>query len=316
MKKVVIFLLMICNFLNADYNQIKIQDYVNIVAMQNSINIVTDKELEKTFDFFINKEMSQQVSINVLQEILFQNGYTLQRQSQDYYIIKSKDDILINKIEIFNIQHANTNDLKDKADEILKGYFKSVKTVTTKNRQKNTTPLKERTPNANDSSTKIQETEERINYAINVLDNKTISVTYKDEFVPQVIKTIIHAMDTPKKQIKVKVKIYEVNTDALKEFSTNLGFGLQSDNLDFSTSSSVADGIVTFDNALKASTNLATPIQTIMSVNTLINALEKQGDAKLTAEPSVYIYEGKKAKLTEGKTYPIRSNDTQISNNI
>ncbi|MBU1658340.1 hypothetical protein KKG72_04720 [bacterium] len=309
MKKIIITALIICN-LFADYNNLKIQDYVNIVSIQNDINIATDKNIEKEFNFYINKEIDKQVSIEVLQELLDSNGFILQKKSNNYYIIKSKEDLLINKIEIFNIKFADTKQIKENTEEILKGYFRNIKTIKMKNHKQEITPFEERKSGANNSTTQVEETEERINYAITVLDNKTISVTYKDEFVPQVMRSIIDSMDFKPTRIRVKVKIYEVSTDALKEYSTDLGLSGQIGTATLGGSTSSSSGIINLG-AIDAS--LTIPENTF-SLSAAITALEKKGKAKITAEPSVLLYEGKSSKLIEGKTYPIRTDTTQVSN--
>ena len=48
--KLIIFLVLLNNLLYSDYTRMKICDFVNIVATQNSINIATDKKIEKEFD--------------------------------------------------------------------------------------------------------------------------------------------------------------------------------------------------------------------------------------------------------------------------
>jgi len=57
-----------------------------------------------------------------------------------------------------------------------------------------------------------------------------------------------------------------------------------------------------------------TPNLNTLGINAVITALEKNGDAKLKSEPSVLLYEGKSSKLTQGKTFPIREQNTKVNN--
>ena len=208
MKRIVIAIfLVMMNNLFADYTDMKIQDYINIVATQNKINIATDKSIEKNFNFYINRSIKGQTNINVLKELLDANGYVLMKKNDNYYIIKNKEDLLINKIQIYKLNYADTKKVKTQVEQILKGYFKNIKRVKTSQGTKNFTPMQERKAGAGNSSIKTTETEERVEYSINVLDNKSIAVTYKDEFVPSVVDKIIASMDVPPVRIRVKLKI-------------------------------------------------------------------------------------------------------------
>jgi general secretion pathway protein D len=310
MKKILLAVLLASSVLFADYTKMKISDYVNIVATQNRINIATDNYIKKDFDFYINKPIGGSTNLKVLKELLDSNGFTLVKKSKDYYIIKNKKDLLINKIKIFSVKYADTKLLKEKCDKILMGYYRNIKTTITSNRKKIFTPMQEQKPAANESKMNIKETQTRINYSINVLDNKTIAVNYKDNFVPGIVSTIIEAIDHKPKIIRVTCKIYEVSTTALKnlgaELSMNGALGIKIN--DFSTSTQ--NGIVKLNAALGAdTTNLNT-----LGINAVITALEKKGDAKLKSEPSVLLYEGKSSKLTQGKSFPIQQQNTQVNN--
>jgi len=308
--KLIIFLVLLNNLLYSDYTRMKICDFVNIVATQNSINIATDKKIEKEFDFFINKQIDGKTNVQVLIELLDQNGYILKKQSDQYYIIKSKEDLLINKIKIYKINYANTNQVKQKIEKILEGYFKNIKTIKTSSNNKKYTPMQENRPGANNTNLQIKETEEKINYSINLLDNKSIAVTYKDDFVHVVVEKIISSMDHEPKRIQVKLKIYEVNSEALKEFSTDLGVDLQINDITLSSSVNSKDGLI--DLGLKKNSFIQN--SSGFNLSTAIKALEKTGNAKIKSEPMVMLYEGNRAFLNEGKTYPIKTDDTIVSN--
>ena len=294
----------------ADYTQMKISDYVNIVATQNRINIATDNYIDKNFDFYINKPIGGSTNLKVLRDLLDANGYTLVRKSPTYYIIKNKKDLLINKIKIYNVKYADTNKIKDKCNKILIGYYKNIKTTITKSKDKKFTPMQPQSLGANTTSMHVQEEQTRINYSITVLDSKTIALNYKDRFVPRIVQTVINSMDHKPKIIRVTCKIYEVSTTALKnlgaELSMNGSLGIKIN--DFSTSTQ--NGIVKLDAGIGANThNLNT-----LGINAVITALEKNGDAHLESEPSLLLYEGKSSILTQGKTFPIQQQNTQVSN--
>ncbi|MDY3205940.1 MAG: hypothetical protein RBR70_12790, partial [Arcobacter sp.] len=281
-----------------------IQDFVNIVAAQNGINIATDKKIEKEFSFFVNKKISGKVNVEVLAELLESNGFVLQKQNKDFYVIKSKEEILINQIEIFTIEHADTKKVKEQADLILQSYYKQIKKVTTTTKDKKFTPMEERDDTA--GNVEIKETEEKQEYAVNIINNKSIAVTYKDQFVPEVVRKIIQAIDKKPVRIKVHAKIYEVNTNDLKQFGAEYGINAQLGDFRLGANVNPQNGLI----ALGATETPKTPLD----ISAMINALEKNGSAKIKAEPSVFIYEGKKARLIDGKTYPIQSESTTVSN--
>lgn len=312
MKTVILVITLCLSSLYADYTNISISDYVNIVATQNKINIATDNYIKKDFNFYINKPIGGSTNLKVLRELLDSNGYTLVRKSKNYYVIKNKKNLLINKIKIYNIKYADTKKLKEKMDLILKGYFKNTKKIKTSQSKKNFTPMQERKDTDNNSNITTTETEQKIDYSINALNNKSIAVTYKDNFVPQVVSSIIRSVDIPRKRINVKMKIYEVSTNALKEFSNKLTLEMQAGGLKIGGSSSSTDGVV--DLGLKYA-NGATNAITSFNLGTVLTALEKQGKAKVTSQPNIYLYEGHSSKLVEGKTFPVQQDSTTVSNN-
>ena len=290
----------------------KKRDFVNIVATQNKINIATDKSIEKKFHFFVNKNINEAVSIEVLSQLLDENGYALNKQNNDFYIIKSKDDMLINKIKIYRVKYVDTQKLKEKVDEILKGYFKDVKTVKNgMDNKKVLTPMSPAVPADNNVNVNESKIEEKFNYTVNVLDKKSIAVTYKDLFVPDVVKDIVQDMDKEPIRIKVTAKIYEVNTNALKQFSSKLSAQIQGGGLSLSGTTNSTSGDISSGLAYNSSDK-----STGMNLGLAINALESQGSAKLLSEPSLFLYEDTDANITNGHTYPVAQNNTITSNNV
>ena len=312
MKIVILALILCLSNLYADYTNMSISDYVNIVATQNKINIATDNYIKKDFNFYINKPIGGSTNLKVLRELLDSNGYVLIRKSKNYYVIKNKKNLLINKIKIYNIKYADTKNLKQKIDLILKGYFKNIKKTKTSRNKKNFTPLQERKNSDNNSNITTTETQQIVDYSINALNNKTIAVTYKDNFVPQVVSSIIRSVDVPPKRINVKMKIYEVSTNALKEFSNKLTLDMQAGGLKLGKSTSSTTGVL--DLGLKYA-NGATNAITSFNLGSILTALEKKGKAKITSQPNIYLYEGHSSKLIEGKTFPIQQNSTSVINN-
>lgn len=316
MKKAILVIFLVLSNLLGDYTNMKIQEYINLVATQNNINIATDQELKKKFNFYINKRINGDVNIQVLREVLDSNGYVLNKRTSDYYIIKKKEDLLINKIDIFALQYADTKKVKEKCDKILRGYFKNVKIIKSSQAKKNFTPMDEIKSGSNNSNINVTETEERIEYSINELDNKSLAVTYKDEFVPSIVRTIINQMDKPPARIRVKVKIYEVSTNALKEFGASLNINGDVSGVLLNGGVNSATGAIGlgagYDDAISIG-NEEKVRSNNFSVSAVINALEKEGNAKMRSEPSVLLYEGNRARLTEGKTFPIRSDDSTVT---
>ena len=303
MLKQILFIVAISGaLLRADYLNMPIQDFVNIVAAQNQINIATDKKIEKEFSFFVNKKITGDTNIKVLGEILESNGYLLHRENKNFYIIKSKEKILINKIDIYDIQHGDTQKIKEQADLILKSYYKNVKKTKTITEEKKFTPMQEREQEGN---IEIKETEEKQDYAINIIDNKSIAVTYKDDFVPVVIKKIIEKADKKPVRLKINAKIYEVNANDLKEFGSEYGINAQIGDYAIGANIAPQSGSI----GLRARES-----NTPLDITAMITALEQKGSAKIKSAPSIFVYEGKKARLVDGKTYPLQNESTTVQN--
>lgn len=300
----ILFIILIYIDSYADYINMPIQDFVNIVSIQNRINIATDKKIEKQFSFYVNKKIDGTVNIEVLRELLDSNGFLLEKKNENYYLIVAKEDLLINQMEIFKIQYADTNQIKRQVDLILQSYFKNIKKVTTKTKDKEFTPMDEVDKDKSNSS--IQEIEEKMEYSVHVIDNKSIAVTYKDAFVPVVVKQIIEATDIMPIRIKVISKIYEVNTNALKEIGTQYNFSAQAGDYSIGGNINSQTGMVSLG---------AQEVERTVDIGLVIKALEQIGKAKIQSEPSVLLYEGTASRLMEGKTYPTEQDSTTVSNN-
>jgi len=311
MKRIILIVILLISSAYADYTDMSINDYVNIVATQNKINIATDNIIKKDFNFYINKPIGGKTNIRVLREMLDSNGYVLLRKSKNYYVIKNKKNLLINKIKIFKIKYADTKKLKLKIDSILKGYFKNIKKVKTSQATKKFTPLQERNNKDNNSKVTTTETEQKMDYSVNALNNKFLAITYKDRFVPKVVQSIIDSIDIAPKRINVKMKIYEVSTNALKEFSNKLTTDMQAGGLKLGKSASASDGIL--DLSLSYA-NAVNPI-TRFSIGSILTALQKEGKAKVKSQPNIYLYEGHSSKLVEGKSFPVQQQNTTVTNN-
>ncbi len=288
----------------------KIQDYINIVSTQNNINIATDESIDDKFNFYINKKIKGNVNIEVLQEVLKSHGYMLVKKSPSYFIVKKKDDILINKIKIYKIKYADTKKIKEKIQKVLKGYFKNIKKIKNSKGTKKFTPLDERKNNENNSNIKTTEIEEKINYSVENLDNKTLAVTYKDAFVPVVAESIIDNMDKKLTNIRVTLKISEVKTASLKEIGTQYDISLAYKNSNFNTKINPKSG--SMENILKMG-DYANSLNGV-NIGATIDMLESKGKSKVVSEPSVLLYEGKSAHLNDGKTFPIKNNQTDTTN--
>lgn len=311
MRKKVIVLLFLVISLYADYTQIKIREFINIVSTQNSINIVIDKNIDVEFDFFINQKIDKEVNIQVLRDLLFNNGYVLQ-EKESYYFITKEEELLINKMDIFHLDHANTTKAAAHVEKILKSYFESIKTVKTTANKKTLTPLEENKKNDGRQTSEEMQVSERFNFSVTPLDNKSIAVSYKDNFVPKVVNQILRAIDIEPKRIEIRCKIYEVNTKAMKEYG--MQFGLYQDGNGFHINTNTHSGIITrnlLSQAIEGTITQGVPL----SVTGMIKALEEQGNASIMAQPKILIYEGGQAYLNDGKSYPISTENTTTQNN-
>lgn len=297
--------------LHADYNQIKIKEFINVVATQNNINIVIDKNINVEFDFYINQPIDKKVNINVLRDVLLNNGYILQER-KDYYFVTKEEELLINKIEIFHLDYADTKIAAAHVEKILNSYYESIKTIKSTSNKKEFTPLEEN-KNKDRQQTDEKQVSEKYNFSVTPLDNKSIAVSYKDAFVPQVVTKILRAIDIERKRIEIRAKIYEVNTNALKELGSQFGLFQSDDN--FYINANTHKNIL----AKKVITTVTDAAQSVnsfpLSITGVIKALEQQGNAKLTANPKILIYEGGTAYLNAGKSYPISTDSTTVQNN-
>jgi type II secretory pathway component GspD/PulD (secretin) len=305
-KSIIVLVILSCNLLYGDYVGMDIKKFISIVAMQNYINIVIDKNIDKDFDFYINQDIPQQTNIDVLRDVLDSNGYLLEKK-KDYYIVTDKQDKLINKITIFNIKHADTQKVTEKINEVLKSYFKSVKNVNVKSNKNTLAPTEE--IKHNEVVTENEKVEESYNFKVIALDNKNIALTYKDQFVPDVVQNLINKIDVQPKRAVVNIKIYEVNTDALRELGSQLGV------LGGSNTDSVKGLVNLNTNPLITIEDIITPGKSFLALTGVVKALESKGDAKLLSQPKILVYEGKSSKYVEGRTYPIEQDQTTVQNN-
>ena len=309
-KKIIVLLFLVIS-LRADYTQLKIREFINIVSTQNNINIVIDKNIDVQFDFFINKKIDKKVNISVLRDILYNNGYVLQ-EKENYYFITKEEELLINKMDIFHLDHANTKKAALHVEKILNSYFENMKIIKTKASKKTLTPLQENKINDGKQTSEEKQVSERFNFSVTALDNKSIAVSYKDAFVPKVVNQILRAIDIEPTRIEIKCKIYEVNTNAMKEYG--MQFGLYQDGNGFHINTNTHKNIITRNIIAKAIDGTIT--QSIpLSVTGMIKALEEQGNATIMAQPKILIYEGGQAYLNDGKSYPISTENTTTQNN-
>lgn len=117
-------------------------------------------------------------------------------------------------------------------------------------------------------------------------------------------------MDKCPVNIRVSLKVSEVKTSALKELGAEFDIKISTKDTILAGSSNPVDGII--DLGLKTS-SYASGLSGV-DLGAVIYALESSGNSKVVAEPSVLLYEGKSARLKDGKTFPIRNTDTGTTN--
>ena len=309
-RKIVVILCLIIS-LYADYDQIKIRDFINIVATQNHINIVINKDIDVNFDFYINSPIEKDINIEVLRDVLLNNGYVLIKKN-DYYFVTNKEEMLINKIEIYHLDYADTKVAAKHIEKILNSYYESLKIIKSTSNKKQLTPLDEN-KNRDHQQTEETQVKEKFNFSVTPLDNKSIAVSYKDSFVPDVVLKILRSIDVERKRILIRAKIYEVNTNALKELGSQFGLFQSDENFHINANT---HNLIVAKKVVQTVTDQATTINSFpLSITGVIKALEQNGDAKITAQPKILIYEGGTAYLNAGKSYPISTESTTVQNN-
>lgn len=168
-------------------------------------------------------------------------------------------------------------------------------------------------PDESRVSMEVDEIEEKIDYTVAALDDKTLAVTYKDEFVPSLVHKVIRSVDIEPIRLRIRARIYEVNTDALMEYGTKIGIYAEHGSSTTENTVDSSNGDIGLNLALGMAKGVS-PAYNALDITAMIRALESTGDAQIMAEPSVMIYEGKRARLVEGRTYPIRTNTTTVTN--
>jgi general secretion pathway protein D len=88
--KIFISILFFVNFAFADFLNISLKDYITLVSRVNKINILLDKDLETSnFSFIVSKDLNQSDYLSSLNLLLANKNLVLEKQLEDFYIIKN-----------------------------------------------------------------------------------------------------------------------------------------------------------------------------------------------------------------------------------
>lgn len=261
MKKIVIVLLFLATLIRADYNEITLREFITLISYENNLNILIDENIDVDMDSYnIDLLRSEAVTkadnIKLLESALRKRDLTLERAGS-YYVITPIKKLVPNKIEVFK---TNTD-----SRELMKNVDKVLRTMTEDN-----TSLK---------------------YSLIAPNPKNLILTYRENKYKNTVSKLLEQIDVKEDFMNVKMKIYRVSTNFLKELGLNF------------TMKSLTDA---FDIGISKFINLPN----------LIKFLDSNENSYLISEPSIYIKEGKKALLKDTTTYPIMKEDyTQDNSN-
>jgi len=294
LKKIIIILIFIGKLL-ADYNNYTLRQFANIVATQNNINIVIDNKLNKKFSFIITKPIKYYTNLDVFTDLLDKNGFELQYR-KTYYIIIKKADKRVNKIAIFKTKYINAQEAVKRIRPILKSFYRQhVKAhIISSSQQNKFMPTKEQ----NTTSKPIYK-----DFSLNYVDDQTIVLTYKDKYIKRYTRRILANIDTKKKQLTIIARIYEINTQALAEKGINLSLLGETHSKHFTNSIQIANSLPILQYATSS-----------LQINSLIRLLKNKEYSTLLSTPKLRILEGFTAIEKNGKTYPIVTQNTVVSN--
>ncbi len=294
MKKI-IFILLFAVILFADYTNYTLRKFADIVATQNNINIVIDNNLNKKFSFIITKPIKTYTNLDVFSELLDKNGFELQYR-KTYYIIVKKADKRVNKISILKTKFINANAAAKKIRPILRSFYKQhIKANILNTRTKPT--FKNNQDNNSTANPKYKD------FTLNAVDNKTLVLAYKDNYINRYTKEILANMDVKKKQLSIRARIYIINTQVLAEKGINMGLLGELNSKHIHTSIQVSNSLP----ILSFSSNS-------LQLSTLIRLLNNKEYSTLLSSPKLRVLEGFTATEKNGKTYPIVTQTTTVSN--
>lgn len=119
-----LFLILLNSLLLADYSNINLKDYIQIVSAKNKINIVLDRDLNTSVDIFINTKVNQNTTVNMLRSIL-QNNDLFLVDKNEYYFITDINEELEHKLDIVHLQEVNSTVATKILNSNVKQLYKS-----------------------------------------------------------------------------------------------------------------------------------------------------------------------------------------------
>lgn len=139
-------------------------------------------------------------------------------------------------------------------------------------------------------------------------NNSLILVGLKEQI--NILKTIIEALDVPKKQVYVKIKILELSNSKVANIGTQLGIlgGSASSSGLYTMSANLGGPAVAFN---PASLGLSVPTVTKgLALGATFNLLETTGAAKKLSEPSILCVNNTPSSIYIGKTVSVITQST------
>lgn len=294
MVRIVLIMLLLIGTSMANYKDITIQKFADIVSKITGKNVVIDEDISQKVNISISSEIDQNVSFDMLEAILSKKGLYLE-QHDGFYIIKKK---VLDNLHLYRLHHIDSSEISSNVASILSSIKKppSIGFPVTEKSESSMPKPKNQTKTAG--------------FELKTLTDDVLALVYTDPMYKRTLETIIKEVDIEPKRIKVTSRIYEINTEDLRELGSNFGiFGKI-----LETSGAFGTNIIANFNTLGLpETKFTKNNQFILSG--LINFLDSNSSATFLSSPEVSILEEKKARYHDGSTFPIASNKTVTQSN-
>ena len=115
MKKIMILFLFLLISAKADYKNITLTDFANIVSKHNNINILIDEDIKIKISLFIPEKITNKDLFNIFQNTVNKNKFNLKKIGDTYFLSKKLKFSV--RDYIYNLKFNSSNDCKN----ILKG---------------------------------------------------------------------------------------------------------------------------------------------------------------------------------------------------
>ena len=130
MYRLILLLLITVKFLFAsEFIDLPLKEYIKIVAKQENISIVIDKNIDSNYSIFLSSNVKKNDYFEILETILMQNNMILKASNNHYFITKkTKKTSIKNALFSYKFKYLKGEDIED----IMKLYnykFKYVKNL-------------------------------------------------------------------------------------------------------------------------------------------------------------------------------------------